>query len=88
MNQRENTLRAVRYARNNRQRAEEHRLVLTAALVFREARTGKVIVERPEVQGEATFVIGGDLGSAKRGALPTAARDLAHDIVEAITEAW
>lgn len=68
--------------------ANEYRLILTASVVMSSQKTGKVIAESPKVQGENTFVLSGDMTSAKRQALPAAAADLAHDLVETVVEAW
>lgn len=77
----------LRYERNDARAADEYRLIITAKAVFRMADTGKVLSENI-VQGESTFVLSGDLSSAKLVALPNAARDLAHDIVESVVEYW
>ncbi|HPG00063.1 MAG TPA: LptE family protein [Kiritimatiellia bacterium] len=68
--------------------ASEYRLTLTASLVMLRRTTNEVLVENPRLQGEATFVVSGDLTSSKRRGLPLAAADLAHDIVEALVESW
>lgn len=68
--------------------AREYRLTLTAKILFERRATKEVLFERPGVQGESTFVLSGDISNGKRLALPDAAEDLAHDIVEAIVESW
>ena len=78
----------VRYDRDDRAVPNEYRAVITASYVLEDNRTGTTISQRPLLAGEKDFILGGDLISAKRSALPEAAEDLAHDIVEAIVEAW
>jgi hypothetical protein len=45
-------------------------------------------MENPRISGESDFVFAGDLTSSKRRALPEAAEDFGHDIVEGVVEAW
>jgi len=80
-------LEPLRYERDRSKTTREYRLKLTADLVFKARESGKVIVQK-RVEGEATFEPGNDLTTRKREALPEAARDLAHDIVEAVVESW
>ncbi|MFC1498079.1 LPS assembly lipoprotein LptE [Verrucomicrobiota bacterium] len=80
-------LRSLRFGKNQAKATKEYRLKITAEINCKDRLTGKVMI-RKQVQGEATFEPSGDLSSAKRSALPEAARDLAHDIVENIVEAW
>lgn len=80
-------LAALKYEKDNPRTAEEYRLKLTATVVATHAATKKILVET-QVSGEQTFYPEGDLTSAKREALPKAAKDLAHHIVEAVIEAW
>jgi hypothetical protein len=77
----------LRYDRNRPRAADEYRITIRAKLVFRRVSTGVALVEK-EVEGDSTFVVTGDLTSAKRAATPAAARDLAHDIVESVVESW
>jgi hypothetical protein len=81
------TLEPLRYERNDPKTTMEYRLNLTADLVLTETKTKKTLVKR-QVTGQSTFYPGNDLTSAKRIALPTAAADLAHNIVESVVEAW
>jgi hypothetical protein len=76
------------YDQEKKTKANEYRMTLTAAVVLRKAGSGDILVESPRVQGEATFFVAGDLTSSKKNALPVAARDLAHDIVEKVVESW
>lgn len=67
---------------------DEYRLTLGAAVLLTRHTTGEVIVEAPKVTGETTFLLSGDLTSAKKGALPAAASDLGRRIVASLVEAW
>jgi hypothetical protein len=80
-------LEPLRYERDRNKTTDEYRLTLTADVSFARAKDGEVLITR-RVKGETDFLPGGDLGSAKRAALPQAARDLAHDIVESVVEYW
>jgi len=81
-------LEPLRYKRDQSKTTQEYRLKIKASIVFTQNATGKKLVEGKTVQGEATFDLVGDLTTSKRNALPEAARDLAHDIVESIVEHW
>lgn len=81
-------LSALAFDQTRKTSASEYRLTLTASVVMMRRTTNEVIMENPRVQGESTFVVSGDLTSSKRRGLPTAAEDLAHDIVEAVVESW
>lgn len=77
----------LRYQRGSARTTQEYRLKVTAKVVCKRAGTGEVLVDRT-VSGESTFELLGDMALAKRNALPEAARDLAHDIVESVVEYW
>ncbi len=77
----------LQYREDEAKTTREYRLRIGADIVCKHAKTGKLLISK-KVFGESTFDPGGDLSSAKRVALPEAARDLAHDIVECIVEAW
>jgi len=81
-------LRPLRYERDEPSRASEYRLRLSASVVLKKRASQKLVVQAPSVIGETWFVPGADLVAAKRTALPDAARQLAHNIVEQIVEAW
>lgn len=68
--------------------ANEYRLTITARMLMTRRANGEVIAESPRIQGETTFVMAGDLTSSKQQALPAAAEDLAHDLVESVVETW
>jgi hypothetical protein len=80
-------LEALRFDPNERRTADEYRLRIEARLVCRRIGGGAVLVSR-KVDGESTFTLSGSLNAAKQSALPKAARDLAHNVVEAVVEAW
>ena len=77
----------LRYQKDNAKATKEYRAIIKADVKFTRKDTGAIIVERL-VEGETTFELTGDLTSAKRTALPLAAKDLAHDIVESVVEYW
>lgn len=77
----------LRYERNDAKQTREYRVLITADIVLRSAKDNKVLVQR-RTEGEATFDFLGDLASSKLTAVPKAATDLSHDIVEAIVEYW
>jgi outer membrane lipopolysaccharide assembly protein LptE/RlpB len=68
--------------------ASEYRVVLTGTAVLYDAGTGDVILETPVVLGESEFPYASDLTTAKLGALPGAADDLARKVVSATVTAW
>lgn len=76
------------YRRDKRTATREYRLNLVASIVMKRTSDGSVVVENPRVFGESTFELVGDLTSAKIQALPKAAEDLAHKIVEQVVEVW
>jgi hypothetical protein len=77
----------LRYEQARAKAGSEYRMTLRAKVVFRAMDTSKVISESL-VSGDATFLLSGDMATAKAKALPIAARDLAHDIVESVVEYW
>lgn len=81
------TLQPIRYEDDRAKTTSEYRLRITAYLVLTRRDNGEQLVDR-WVQGETTFQPGGDLASAKIAAIPAAAADLAHDIVESVVEYW
>jgi hypothetical protein len=82
------SLMPVRYDTRHTTQTKEYRLWLTANVVLKSAKDNKVIVDRPGVRGQAVFEVFGDLTSAKIQALPNAATDLAHNIIETVVEVW
>jgi len=80
-------LQPLRYDRDSATTAQEYRLTMTANITLTHRLTKRVLTQKT-VEGEEDFTPIGDLSSAKRAAMPEAARDLAHDIVESIVEYW
>ncbi len=81
-------LNALAFDRDRGSLAREYRMVLCASSVLYKAEDGEVILENPEIFGESDFPYVADLTTAKLGALPTAAADLARKVVSIITTAW
>lgn len=80
-------LHPLRYKNSNNTTTKEYRLSITASLQLKQRSTGRIMVSNV-VAGERDFVPTGDLSNAKREALPKAAQDLAHQIVEKVVEYW
>lgn len=80
-------LEPLRYQSDNSKKAREYRLRIDVEIVCKRKGVEAPMVQK-EVYGEATFYPEGGLSSSKQQALPDAAEDLAHNIVESITEAW
>jgi hypothetical protein len=80
-------LEPVRYDEDRIKAAAEYRLRLLATIEFARTQSEDVLLKR-NVEGESTFDVVGDLSSSKARALPDAAQDLAHDIVESVVEYW
>ncbi len=81
-------LEALGYDRERRVAADEYRMRITASYVLTRADTGEVVAEDPRVIGESEFVLLGDMTSAKQGALPDAAEDLAQRMISSMVEMW
>ena len=81
-------LQPVAYRRDVKTATEEYRLTIFASVSLTRKSDGSVIAQHPRVKGEATFELAGDMSSAKLRAIPTAAQDLAHSIVEKVVESW
>lgn len=64
----------------------EYRSTLTANLIFKDAKTDKIIWTAKRVQGEALFPRGSDQAESERAALPRLAQDLAKYVVEKVTD--
>jgi hypothetical protein len=80
-------LEPMRYDQNRPESVREYRVVIRAAVEAVERASGRRIVEAV-VEGDATLPVQGDLVTARRGAMPEAARQLAHEIVNAVVSAW
>lgn len=81
-------LNALAFDRRRGSLAREYRVVLRASSVLCSREHEDVLVETPEIVGESEFSYSADLSSAKRRALPGAARDLARKAVSRVTTAW
>ncbi len=64
----------------------EYRSTLTANLIFKDAKTDKVIWKALRVQGEALFPRGSDQAESERAALPRLSQDLAKYVVEKVVD--
>lgn len=77
----------LRYEGDRAKAGSEYRLTITARVVFADLITSKIMSESI-VSGDSTFLLAGDMATAKSSALPNVARDLAHKIVESVVEFW
>lgn len=82
------SLQPVRYDQQHATQTKSYRLWITATVVLKSSKDNKIIVDRPGVRGQAVFEVLGDLTSSKLQALPLAASDLAHNIIETVVEVW
>jgi hypothetical protein len=80
-------LQPLRYNPNRTTTATEYRTLMDAVMTVR-GRDGKVLMADVKIRGESTFDFSGDIATARQQALPQAARDMAHRIVETVVEAW
>ncbi len=80
-------LKPLRYETDRTTTTREYRMTITASLKLTNRLSGKVMT-RSVVTGETDFMPTGDLSSAKRDAVPDAASDLAHSIIENVVEYW
>ncbi|MBN2301551.1 MAG: LptE family protein [Lentisphaerae bacterium] len=77
----------VSYDSEDRKRINEYRLCITAEIAFTDRSTGKPLLRRKLV-GENYLQVQGDITAAKSQALPSAAADMAHNIVECVVDYW
>lgn len=68
--------------------AREYRMSLNGRAVLFDAESGDVIMETPGLRGWADFPYVADLTTAKLGALPKAAGDLARKVVSMTVMSW
>ena len=80
-------LQPLRYDKSRTTSATEYRTLMDATLTVRD-RDGKAVMTDIKIRGESTFEFTGDIATARQQALPQAARDMAHRIVETVVEAW
>ena len=77
------------YLNTNVATVENYRVGVIAHVAVRERSTGRVLLDKNDVKGYTLVHVGMDLSSAERQSLPLLAEDLAHNIVELLTEgAW
>jgi hypothetical protein len=77
----------IAYQRQDTSKPNEYRLKLKADIELIRAST-KEILARTSASGESTFNFVGNITSAKKAAIPKAARDLAENIVDEVIEIW
>lgn len=77
----------MRYEKDRVTTAKEYRMRVRAELRMIRTTNQEVLMQRT-VEGYAIFPAPGDLTSAKKTALPSLAKDLAHRIVESVVEFW
>ena len=78
----------LRLAQQDTKVPREYRLVITVHVEARTRRTGKVVLNPPDVSGSADMFIGSDLQSAEYQALPLVADDVARQVVGLLVESW
>jgi Lipopolysaccharide-assembly len=64
---------------------QDYRVSVTAQVTARERATGKVILNQP-VSGSTLILVGNDLASSERQAMPLLADDLAQHVTALLTE--
>lgn len=82
------SLKTLRFSEDNATEPSEYRLTITAKVILKSRSTGETILAYPSIIGKSTFDLKDDIATAKTEALPGAATDLAHDIVERVVEGW
>ena len=65
---------------------QEYRGTLSAKLIFKEAKTAKVLWTTSRVEGQATFAKGSDQAENERAAFPRLVDDLAKFVVEKVVD--
>ena len=81
-------LKPLQYSKTKSTEVSEYRLTLFANMKLKERVTGKTLVEYTRVSGKTSFELLGDFATAKEEAIPDASKDLAHQIVTRMVEAW
>jgi len=77
----------VQYLQGDEKTVSEYRLRLTAQFTFTRSSTGTVIITSSAI-GEHKFTPTGDMVQAKNQALPDAAANLSHYILEQVGDFW
>lgn len=67
---------------------EEYRVTLFVNIKLVENRTGKVLWEKNDFAGDATYFVSGTMATSESQAVQDASIDLARRIVETTVEAW
>lgn len=78
----------ISYRGDDRTRAREYRIVISADIVMKRRVDGSIVVNARGVRGEGVFPFSGDLTSSKRRGNPLASEDLAYRLVTQIVEVW
>lgn len=78
----------VTYSAEQDATPDKYRAILTAAYVFRDRKTGKVISGGDRIEGDAVFNTTSDLTLAKTEAIPDVTRDLAEKVISSVVETW
>ena len=81
------TLEPVRYETDRTKVPDEYRLKIFTDISLQRSLAGDPLWTK-RVEGESTFTSTGNIATEKQEALPAAAADLAHDIVESVVEFW
>ncbi len=81
------SLEPMRFDQNRPKTVSEYRILVKASIKAVETKTGNIIVEQTVI-GDSTLKAGGDLMTLRRMALPAAAKQVAHEIVNAVVSAW
>jgi hypothetical protein len=80
-------LNPMRSKRDNPKATLEYKAIVTVTLLAAERKTGKRIVSQG-VTASKTFVVRGDLMTARRNILPEVSRELGRKVVDAVISAW
>jgi len=78
----------ITYDSKRTTRTQEYRVKVFASITLIRRSTDEVVLDDPQVVGEATFYLTGDMSSSKRRTLPDLSEDLARHIVDAVTQTW
>lgn len=74
--------------RQDDQTVEEYRLNLTASMVLRDNKKGKVILEEPALVGDTTYFLTGSSAKSETVALEDLVTDFSRRVVEWVIEYW
>lgn len=79
---------SLRGNRLDGERTEEYEVKITAQATFFNRKLGKKTLDKVTVSGVTKYFVQADQQEAERQALPTAAEDLAQNIVSLVVEGW